>query len=264
LPRAGNGLSLLPLLIIDPAVNNELYCEMGIGQQNFGTDAAASLLGWWRDAGVDTVIGEMPNDWLGAALAAKSGQIPIAEPVFAALPQSLDALIDHLMTSDIADAGPPNRRLRPSGNASSDLMILTDFPDAADVESGMPLADPVFGKMLDALGRTRDTVYIAMLSPGRPVTGRLSLDSMETLAPLARQHVAFVAPKQLWLMGSAASRAVLGIDDAAAKGKLHSVNHLGTITEAIATAHPRMFDGSKSRKASAWAEMQRLMIREDA
>jgi uracil-DNA glycosylase len=264
LPRTGNGLSLLPLLIIDPAVNNGLCHFVGFEQQNFEIAAAASLLGWWRDAGVDAAVGETAHDWLGRIVATKSTAQAAIEPTAAPLPQSLDALIGHLMRADLPDAGPALRRLRPVGDPASGLMILVDFPDVADIESGQILADPIFDKMLDALGRTRETVYIATLCPGRPMTGRLSPESVEVLAPLARQHIGFVAPKQLWLIGGAASRAILGIEDAAAKGKLHSVNHLGTIMDAIATAHPRMFDGSKSRKAAAWAEMQRLMIRDDA
>ena len=168
------------------------------------------------------------------------------------------------MTGDIIDAGPANRRVRPAGNPASGLMILTDFPDPADIASGELLGDPVFAKMLEAIGHNRTSVYIASICPGRPMTGRLSQESVATLAVLAKQHIGYVAPKQLWLVGGAASRAILGVDDAAAKGKLHKVNHLGTIMDAIATAHPRMFEGSKSRKAAAWAEMQRLIPREDA
>jgi uracil-DNA glycosylase len=264
LPRAGNGLSLLSLPIIDPAVNNGLCCPVGFEQQNFEIDAAASLLGWWRDVGVDAAIGEAPHDWLGSAVVAKPVKGQAVASFVAALPQTLEALIDHLMSADLPDAGPVHRRLRPVGDRASGLMILVDFPDAADVEAGKILADPIFDKMLDALGRTRDTVYVATLCPGRPMTGRLASESVEALTPLAWQHIGFVAPKQLWLIGGAASRAILGIEDATAKGKLHSVNHRGTIMDAIATAHPRMFDGSKSRKAAAWAEMQRLMIRDDA
>jgi uracil-DNA glycosylase len=237
---------------------------VGIKHQNVSKEAAASLLGWWRDAGIDVAIDETPHDWLGAAATAKPDTAQRAELMVDALPQSLNALIDHLLTGDVPDAGPPNRRVRPSGDPASDLMILADFPDAADIEGGRPLADPIFDKMLDALGRTHDSVYIATLCPGRPMTGRLTPETINALAVLAKQHIGFIAPKQLWLVGGAASRAILGIDDAAAKGKLHIVNHLGTIMDAIATAHPRMFDGSKSRKAAAWTEMQRLTKREDA
>ncbi len=241
---------------------------MGSHHHNFEHDAVASLIGWWRDAGVDVAIGEEPHDWLGAVIVAKPDK---AEPAArsqaptpqAPTPQTLDAFVDHLLSGDITDAGPANRRVRPAGNPASDLMILTDFPDPADIASGELLGDPVFAKMLGAIGHDRTTVYIASLCPGRPITGRLSAESVTTLAVLAKQHIAYVAPKQLWLVGGAASRAILGVEDVAAKGKLHKVNHLGTIMDAIATAHPRMFEGSKSRKAAAWVEMQRLIPRED-
>lgn len=231
-------------------------------QQNFERMAAESYLGWWRDAGVDVAVGETPYDWLGGASRAAGLTI---EPTLAAIPtvpQTLDAFVDHLMTGEIADAGPTLRRVRPAGNAASQLMILTDYPDADDIISGELLGDPVFAKMLAAIGHSRTSVYIASLCPGRPVTGRLSEESIHTLAVLAKQHIALIAPKQLWLVGSAASRAILGVDDASARGKLHSVNHLGIIMDAIATAHPRMFAGSKSRKATAWGEMQRLLPKE--
>jgi uracil-DNA glycosylase len=237
---------------------------MGIGQQNFGMCAATSLLGWWRDAGVDVSVGEAPHDWLEGINVAKSAKDNPVKPILDQLPQTLEHLVQHLMTSDIAEAGPAVRRVRPAGDATSTLMILTDFPDQADVASGNLLGDPVFSKMLEAIGKSRSSVYIASLCPGRPVTGRLSDENVAALAVLAKQHIALIGPKQLWLVGSAASRAILGVDDAAAKGKLHSVNHIGTIMEAIATAHPRMFDGSKSRKAAAWAEMQRLISRDEA
>jgi uracil-DNA glycosylase len=254
----------LSLSRIDRVVKKSLCNDMGLGQQSFERDAAASLLGWWRDAGVDTAISEKPCDWLNATAASKPAKLEANATQFAPVPQSLTALVDHLMTADIAEAGPANRRVSPSGDPASDLMILTDFPDPADNASGELLGDPVFAKMLEAIGRNRSSVYIASLSPGRPIIGRLSENAITTLAVIAKQHISYIAPKQLWLVGGAASRAILGVDDAAARGKLHKVNHLGTIMDAIATAHPRMFDGSKSRKAAAWAEMQRLLPRDDA
>lgn len=107
-------------------------------------------------------------------------------------------------------------------------------------------------------------MYLAFLCPGRPLTARLSPRSVTALAPLAQRHVALVAPKQLWLVGSAASCAILGFDDATARGKLHLVNYQDCIVETIATAHPRMFAGSKSRKVAAWTEMQRLISKDVA
>jgi uracil-DNA glycosylase len=239
---------------------------MGEIQQNFAIDAANSALNWWRDAGVDVVVGETPHDWLDVIAKTKTVEQPVVSQVVT-LPTTHAGLIDWLKTGEIAEAGPPRRRLAPAGDPTSGLMILADFPESADIDSGThmsgPLAD-LFDKMLTALGRDRSTIYVATLCPGRPLSGRLPDQCLTELAALARHHIALVAPKQLWLMGGAASRAILGIDDAAAKGKLHFVNLDGLIVNTIATAHPRFFEGSKARKAAAWAEMQRLMIRDDA
>lgn len=236
-----------------------------VGQaQSFNADnAATSYLRWWADAGVDLGVGDTPFDWLGTAELAKptvAKQVTAPEPYLS----TLAALVDHLMTGDVPEAGPARRRLRSGGDPTSDLMILVDFPDADDLEKALPLSDPVFDKMLEAIGRTRASAYISFLCPGRPLTGRIPDESLDVLAELARRHIALVAPKQLWLVGSAASRAILGVDDARARGSLHRVNQDGVTMDAIATAHPRMFDGSKSRKAAAWAEMQRLILKDDA
>ena len=249
--------------MIDRAVNTAFCNVMTLENRNYENSAATSLLGWWQDAGVDTAISEVPHNWLSATLPIKANVIASsAAPPASLVPQTLDALIDHLMTGDIPDAGPPKRRVRPTGDPLSTLMVLVDFPESADVESGQPLCDAIFDKMLGAVGFDRNSAYVALLCPGRPMTGRLSDDSVASLAVLARQHLALVSPKQLWLIGGAASRAILGVDDASARGKLHKVNQNGVIMDAIATAHPRMFEGSQSRKSAAWTEMQRLVAKE--
>jgi uracil-DNA glycosylase len=240
---------------------------MGAIDHNFAKNAADSLFAWWRDVGIDVATGDGPTDWLGkAAIATVTKPQATAEPIVP-LPTTYLEFIEWLSSADIAEGGPPSRRLLTQGDYTSDLMILIDFPDHGDIDAKTPLSGllaDLFDKMLNALGHDRNTVYIAMLSPGRPLSGRLKDESLVELAEIARHHIGLVAPKQLWLMGSAASRAILGIDDAAARGKLHDVNLNGANVKIIATAHPRFFEGSKARKAAAWAEMQRLMIEDNA
>lgn len=235
---------------------------MGAQQQNSLLDTAESLIGWWRAAGVDTVVGEKPVRWLRPSLAAPMPAAARA-PDAAKLPADHGAFLEWLRSDDHTEAGPVNRRLLPAGDRSCGLMILADFPEACDIEAGQhmsgPLAD-LFERMLGALKRTRDTVYIATLTPGRPPAGQLTAEHIAALRPIACHHVRLVAPRQLWLMGGAASRAILWVDDAAARGKVHLVNLDGIIVNAIATAHPRLFEGSKARKAAAWTEMQRLIV----
>jgi uracil-DNA glycosylase len=205
---------------------------MGAVEHTFRHHEATSLLRWWHDAGVDVAVSESACDWLGKAIAANRVVPEQVMAPAAPLPITYEAFREWLATADFAESGPASRRLPPTGDPGSELMILADFPDHCD---------------------------IAALSPGRPMSGRLQQESIAALAEIARHHIALVAPKQLWLMGSAASRAILGIDDAAARGKLHDVNLNGRKVKVIATAHPRFFEGSKARKAAAWTEMQRLM-----
>jgi len=233
---------------------------MGVEPQDFAIDAARSAIGWWADAGVDTVLAETPFDWLGTARPAKSASAP--EPRAPELPESHAAFVDWLGTARFPGVTVGHRRIAPAGDPSSALMILADFPQGEDIDARTHFSGPLatlFDRMLATLGHTRDSVYIATLAPWRPTTSRLPDDVMAALTPVARHHLELVRPKRLWLMGSAASRAILGIDDAAAKGKLHQINLDGAIVHVIATAHPRLFEGSKARKAAAWTEMQRLI-----
>jgi len=228
-------------------------------------DQLSSTLNWWRDAGVDVLIDETPRNWIAQSVAAPRLSKPAAEAV-PERPNSLGSLVEWLMTStDVPEGGPAKRRVAPTGDPASDLMVLSDLPDIADVDSAQLLSGeiaPLFDNMLAALGCDRSSIYLASLCPGRPPSGRLSDASRAALADAARAHIGFIAPKRLWLLGASASRAVLGISDVAAHGKLHSVNLDGVMIDAVATAHPRLLD-TKEKKARAWSDMQRLMKRDD-
>lgn len=142
-------------------------------------------------------------------------------------------------------------------------MVLTDMPDAVDIEQQLLLSgslEALFDRMLAAMAESRATSYLASLCPGRPPSGQIGAEHLSLLATMARHHIALVAPKRLWLMGKSASCAILGMSDAEARGRLHTLNIGGAMLPTIATAHPRLFEGSPSRKSAAWAEMQRLLI----
>ena len=83
--------------------------------------------------------------------------------------------------------------------------------------------------------------------------------ALDLLAPLLVHHIRLAAPKKLWLMGEAASRAVLGMNVAEATGRLHIVNYDGVIVKAIATLHPRVLLREPKSKGRVWEDMQRLI-----
>ena len=88
---------------------------------------AASALEWWEEAGVDTIVGEEPRDWL--APKAKAADAPPPAPPPDALPDTLERL-PGLAGDDRPAALRRARRGRaaPAGDPASGLMILTDMP----------------------------------------------------------------------------------------------------------------------------------------
>lgn len=229
------------------------------------------MMRWWRDAGVDVMIEEEPRSWLAVPVAGND-QKQVSVRKTAAIPQklerpaTLEALVELLMTSEeFGEVGPVHRRVRPSGDIAAGLMVLTDLPEAADVDSGQLFSgelSSLFDKMLGALGRDRSSIYLASVSAGRPPSGRLGQQALEAFSLSARDHVRFVAPKRLWLLGSTASCAILGMTDVQAHGKLHSINLDGVMIDVVATAHPRILN-TKEKKLRAWENMQRLIEKGD-
>ena len=231
-----------------------------------------SLMDWWKLAGVDVAIDEAPTDWLVRkgpspvdAVQATRAEAPIAPTAVAPvqLPETLDAFRAWLA----ADTGvlanyPAARRVMPSHVPGADMMVVADVPEMGDVEAGRLLSGDVgllIDRMLGAMGRDRGSVHLAAIAPARPANGRLDDAAQELLAPVLRHHVGLVAPKKLWLLGRAASRALLGMDETEAAGRLHSVNQNGAIMDVIASVHPRILLREPKLKARVWEDMQRLI-----
>jgi uracil-DNA glycosylase len=224
----------------------------------------ASALAWWRDAGVDTLVDEAPTPWLARARPGvrEPSTVGSIRPDAAPLPDTREALVSWLETDpDIPEAGPPSQRMAVSGNPDAKLMIVIDMPAPGDVEAGRLLATEVgdmFDKMLGSIDHDRASCYIAALCPGRVPTGRLSPDSYARLGDIARRHIDLAAPEQVWLMGDAVSRAILGMEMLEARGRLHRIKAVNETIEAVVSYSPLFLFRSPRRKADAWADMQML------
>jgi uracil-DNA glycosylase len=224
--------------------------------------AAASLINWWRDAGVDVLVDDVPQPWIGRAqqVAATPVATPKPEPT---IPGSLDALVNMLMHDEaLPGAGPVSRRVAPFGKPGAPLMILTDMPELTDADAGRLLSGELatlFDRMLSAINFDRETIYCAALCPSRTPSGRIDDDALPRLTALARQHVHLAAPKRLWLLGQSTSRAILGAEANGVQGKLHLFNHNGSNVECIASLHPRLLLKNPRHKALVWQDMQLLV-----
>lgn len=232
--------------------------------------AAASLMRWWRDAGVDTLVDDAPRNWLAApkpalvasAPAPRAAAAPAHAPKAAALPDTLDALLAWMRDSgDAPEAGWGRTRLLPAGNPSADIAIVIDAPDAADVATGALLSGPIgalFDKMLAAIGQSRESIWLMPLATIRPLK-RPPEAVIRRLAEIARHQIGLVAPKRVLIMGDTPSRALIGTEVIPALGKTHALNLGAATVEAVATFHPRLLEERPKYKAQAWKDLQLLV-----
>lgn len=239
----------------------------------------AAALRWWDDMGVDTLVADAPQPWLGRAAKPVDPLVTAEEPRFsgsnapppvvaeaplAPLPQSLEALVDWLMQdSAVPEAGPADRRLRPFGSPGAAIAIVTDMPEPGDAEASMLLsgdAGQLFDRMLAAIGLDRSRVYCLPLCPGRPPTGRLSPSALTRLGDIARHHLTLAAPQRVWLLGQATSQALLGEDATTTPDKMGAdMKHVAEGLPCIASLHPRLLLQTPQRKAAVWEDMQALI-----
>lgn len=222
------------------------------------TDRAASALKWWSDAGVDTIVAEEPRDWLVPAPARPA---PAAEPeAFAGMPEALDAFQAWLAGAPLPFAAPTAPRLAPAGHPASGLMVMTDMPALGGSFFGGE-ADALFDNMMAAMKppRSRETIYLASLSPVRTPSGALDRSSERTLAEIARHHIGLARPRALLLFGDACARALLGMPVTKARGRWHALASPTGEIKTLVTIKPDNLVGQKALKKLAWADLQMLM-----
>jgi DNA polymerase len=226
---------------------------------------AESLLRWWSDAGVDCLVDDTPRDWLRPPSAPAARPVEPIPDTSDPLPDQLELFRAYLKDSDrLPYAAAAAARICPSGDPASGLMLLTDMPSAEDCDTGTVLsgeAGRLFDRMLAAIGRDRDSIYLASLSCLRAPSGSFNEASAKECAGLARHHIGLAAPRAVLLLGDTCTKAMLGLSVMQARGRWHQIStHAGDIA-AMATFHPSYLLDRPAAKAQSWADLQMLMER---
>ena len=246
------------------------------GSDPLSPEVAASVLAWWADAGVDVLIDEEPRDWLRPqpkAVAAPEAPAAPPPPAARVSPPAAVRAEDlppdqlNLFQAWLADsaalpyAAPAAPRVCPAGDPASGLMILADMPTAEDCGTGTLISGEsgrLFDRMLAAIGRDRNSIYLAALSCLRSPDGRFATDAAKNCATLARHHVGLAEPRAVLLLGDACSKALLGLPMAQARGRWHELaTHAGPV-KALVTISPSQLLNHPTHKRYAWADLQML------
>jgi DNA polymerase len=151
------------------------------------------------------------------------------------------------------------------GNPAAQVMLIGEAPGRDEDLSGLPFvgrAGQLLDRMLAAIGLTEADVYITNIVYWRPPGNRTpSHEEVLACRPFLERQIDLVAPKLLVLLGGAAAKQLLGLEDGIMKlrGKWRRYETASIAIPTIGTLHPAYLLRNPLAKRLAWRDL--LLIR---
>ena len=147
------------------------------------------------------------------------------------------------------------------GNENADLMFVGEAPGADEDRQGEPFvgrAGQLLTKIIEAMGFTRDGVYIANVIKCRPPGNRNPKPiEIETCEPFLLKQVELIQPKVICALGSFAAQALLHTDEKISRlrGRFHDYHG----SKLMPTYHPAFLLRNPHSKREVWDDMKKVM-----
>jgi uracil-DNA glycosylase family 4 len=146
------------------------------------------------------------------------------------------------------------------GSPVADLMFVGEAPGRDEDEKGIPFvgrAGQLLTKIIEAIGLTREDVYIANVIKCRPPENRNpEPDEVETCEPFLFQQIDTIKPKVIVALGTFAARALLRTLDPISRLRGRVYDYRGA--KLIPTFHPAYLLRNPSSKREVWEDMKRV------
>ena len=147
------------------------------------------------------------------------------------------------------------------GNPAADIMFVGEAPGADEDTQGVPFvgrAGQLLTKMIEAMGLSRDEVYIANVLKCRPPNNRdPQPDEVESCEPFLFQQIASIQPKVIIALGAFAARALLKTQDPISRMRGRVFKYRGA--DLIPTFHPSFLLRSPGYKREAWEDLKKAL-----
>jgi uracil-DNA glycosylase family 4 len=146
------------------------------------------------------------------------------------------------------------------GNAAADLMFVGEAPGADEDVQGIPFvgrAGQLLTKIIEAIGLTRDDVYIANVIKCRPPGNRNpDPDEVESCEGFLFRQIDSIKPKVIVALGTFAAKALLKTQDPISRLRGRVYEYRGA--KLIPTFHPAFLLRSPDRKRDVWEDMKKV------
>src|SRR5262249_7861559 len=144
------------------------------------------------------------------------------------------------------------------GNPDADLMFVGEAPGADEDEQGIPFvgrAGQLLTKIIEAIGLTRDDVYIANVIKCRPPQNRNpEQDEVDTCEPFLFRQIDTIKPKVIVALGTFAARALLRTLDPISRLRGRVYDYRGA--KLIPTFHPAYLLRNPASKREVWEDIK--------
>ncbi|HUW82975.1 MAG TPA: uracil-DNA glycosylase [Phycisphaerae bacterium] len=157
------------------------------------------------------------------------------------------------------------------GAADTNLVFVGEAPGAEEDRQGLAFvgrAGQLLTRMVEAMGLTRDQVYICNVLKCRPPGNRTpSADEIAACSPILTQQLQIIEPKVIVALGAPASQTLLETKESIGRlrGSFHDFYPSGTPlvgepVKLMPTYHPAYLLRNPADKRKAWEDLQLVMV----
>ncbi|HBK92198.1 MAG TPA: uracil-DNA glycosylase [Parvularcula sp.] len=253
-------------------------------------NAAAALLRWYAESGVDEAVGTAPHDFFmvahGQAAVRRPAPRAVPAPIAPAPQVSADeavaaaralagacARVEDLAAAVAAFDGCPLKAgarttVFADGVFGASLLVIGEAPGKDEDQAGKPFvgrAGQLLDRMLAAIGRSRrENTLISNVIFWRPPGNRTPAQAeIEVCKPFVERLIELTAPKAVMLAGGVPTQALLGLGGIMrARGAWREIELAsGARVPALPVFHPAFLLRQPAHKRLAWRDLQSLAAR---
>jgi len=149
-----------------------------------------------------------------------------------------------------------------AGNARAELVFVGEGPGHDEDVQGLPFvgrAGKLLTQMIEAMGLTREQVYICNVVKCRPPENRKPEDDeVATCSPYLYRQLDVIAPKAIVCLGLTAAQALLKTKDPISRFRGQWLDYRNT--KLLATYHPAYLLRNPAAKSDVWKDLQKVML----
>ena len=148
-----------------------------------------------------------------------------------------------------------------AGNPRAELVFVGEGPGHDEDMQGLPFvgrAGKLLTQMIEAMGLTREEVYICNVVKCRPPENRKPEDDeVATCSPYLYRQLDVIAPKAIVCLGATAAQALLKTKDSISRFRGNWFDYRNT--KLMATYHPAYLLRNPAAKSEVWKDLQKVM-----